>query len=95
VLEKQSFIAEWNDDKRSAEQLLAWPSGTAPVKLSHGGDGKPWVMLQSLAALPLKEALSTGYRVTRQVLPISQKVKGEWHKGTWRACTWMSKRNPT
>ncbi|MDO8926116.1 MAG: MG2 domain-containing protein [Sideroxyarcus sp.] len=81
VLEKQSFIAEWNDDKRSAEQLLAWPSGTAPVKLSHGGNGKPWAMLQSLAALPLKEALSTGYRVTRQVLPISQKVKGEWHKG--------------
>jgi uncharacterized protein YfaS (alpha-2-macroglobulin family) len=81
VLEKQNFVAEWNDDKRSAQQLLNWPTGTAPVKLSHGGDGKPWAMLQSLAALPLKEALSTGYRVTRQVFPVSQKVKGEWHKG--------------
>jgi uncharacterized protein YfaS (alpha-2-macroglobulin family) len=81
VLEKQNFLAEWNDDKRSAEKLLAWPAGTAPLKLSHGGNGKPWAMLQSLAALPLKEPLSTGYRVTRQILPISQKVKGEWHKG--------------
>ena len=81
VLEKQTFLAEWNNDKRSAEQLLVWPSGIAPLKLSHGGDGKPWAMLQSLAALPLKEPLSTGYRVTRQVFPVSQKIKGEWHKG--------------
>lgn len=81
VLGKQIFLAEWNNDKRSAEQLLVWPSGIAPLKLSHGGDGKPWAMLQSLAALPLKEPLSTGYRVTRQVFPVSQKIKGEWHKG--------------
>jgi uncharacterized protein YfaS (alpha-2-macroglobulin family) len=81
TLEKQLFVSEWNDDKTSAEKLLSWPDGTAPVKLSHAGNGKPWVMLQSLAALPLKEALSTGYRVTRQVTAISQKVKGEWHKG--------------
>ncbi len=81
ALEKQNFAAEWSGDKRSAQQLLAWPTGMAPLKLSHDGDGKPWAMLQSLAALPLKEALSTGYRVTRQVFPVSQKAKGEWHKG--------------
>lgn len=81
VLEKQDFQADWNSDKRSAQQTLDWPNGTAALQLTHNGNGKPWAMLQSLAALPLKEPLFTGYRVTRQVFPISQKVKGEWHKG--------------
>ena len=81
VLEKQNFIAEWSDNKGSAQQLLNWPTGSAPLKLSHGGDGKPWTIMQSLAALPLKEPLFTGYRVTRKVFPVSQKTKGEWHKG--------------
>ncbi len=81
VLGKDRFVAEWTGDTNSAQQLLGWPSGSAPVELSHSGNGKPWTILQSLAALPLKEPLSTGYRVTRQITPVSQKAKGEWHKG--------------
>jgi len=81
VLGKDRFVAEWTGDTNSAQQLLGWPSAMAPVQLSHNGNGKPWTILQSLAALPLKEPLSTGYRVTRQITPVSQKTKGEWHKG--------------
>lgn len=81
VLGKDRFVAEWTGDTNSAQQLLGWPSGSAPVQLSHNGNGKPWTIMQSLAALPLKEPLSTGYRVTRQITPVSQKTKGEWHKG--------------
>ncbi|MDD5057799.1 MAG: MG2 domain-containing protein [Sideroxydans sp.] len=81
VLGKERFVAEWSGENKSAQQLLNWPVGTAPLDLAHNGNGKPWSIVQSLAALPLKEALSTGYRVTRQVTPVSQKVKGEWHKG--------------
>jgi uncharacterized protein YfaS (alpha-2-macroglobulin family) len=81
VLGKDRFVADWTGDTNSAQQLLGWPAGSAPVQLSHSGNGKPWTILQSLAALPLKEPLSTGYRVTRQITPVSQKTKGEWHKG--------------
>jgi uncharacterized protein YfaS (alpha-2-macroglobulin family) len=81
VLGKDRFVAEWTGDTNSAQQLLGWPASSAPVELSHSGNGKPWTILQSLAALPLKEPLFTGYRVTRQVTPVSQKIKGEWHKG--------------
>jgi len=75
------FPAEWNDETTQAQQLLPWPASIAAVNLSHDGSGKPWTMLQSLAALPLKEPLFTGYRVTRSVTPVSQQAKGEWHKG--------------
>ncbi len=81
VLGKDRFVAEWTGDSKSAQQLLGWPSSTAPLSLSHSGNGKPWAMLQSLAALPLKQPLFTGYRVARQVIPVSQQIKGEWHKG--------------
>lgn len=81
TLEQERFVAEWAGDSRSAMQLLGWPAATAPVNLSHSGSGKPWAMLQSLAALPLKSPLFTGYRVSRQIVPVSQKLKGEWHKG--------------
>lgn len=81
TLGKERFVAEWRDDTKQAQQLLGWPASAAPVALSHDGSGKPWAMLQSLAALPLKEPLFTGYRVTRKITPVSQKIKGGWHKG--------------
>ena len=81
VLGKEKFVADWSMEKESAQKLLSWPTSTAPIELSHAGTGKPWMMLQSLAALPLKEPLFTGYHVTRSVTPIMQKVSGEWHKG--------------
>ena len=81
VLGKERFVAEWSGDNKSAQQLLSWPAATAPVSLSHNGNGKPWTIMQSLAALPLKQPLFTGYRVARQIIPVSQKTKSEWHKG--------------
>jgi uncharacterized protein YfaS (alpha-2-macroglobulin family) len=81
ILGKERFDATWSGDEKSAQKLLGWPSGTAPLNLSHNGSGKPWTIVQSLAALPLKQPLSTGYHVERKIIPVSQKAKGEWHKG--------------
>jgi alpha-2-macroglobulin len=75
------FNAEWSGEQKSAQKLLNWPSAIAPLNLSHSGNGKPWTMLQSMAALPLKQPLFTGYRVVRKIEPVSQQSKGEWHKG--------------
>ena len=81
TLGKDKFVAEWRVDTKQAQQLLDWPAAAAPVALSHDGSGKPWTMLQSLSALPLKEPLFTGYRVTRKITPVSRKSKDAWHKG--------------
>lgn len=81
LLGKERFPVEWTGDEENAQKLLNWPASAASLNLSHSGSGKPWVILQSLAALPLKQPLFTGYRIDRQIVPVSQKTKGEWHKG--------------
>jgi hypothetical protein len=60
---------------------LAWPASRATLSLAHQGEGAPWAIVQSRAALPLKEALSTGYRVTRTVKPVEQKDAPGYSRG--------------
>jgi uncharacterized protein YfaS (alpha-2-macroglobulin family) len=61
--------------------LQAWPEGQANLKLRQLGSGKPWATVRSLAAVPLKAPLSSGYRIVRSVTPIEQQVKGRWSRG--------------
>ncbi|HVP71257.1 MAG TPA: alpha-2-macroglobulin family protein, partial [Gemmatimonadaceae bacterium] len=60
---------------------LAWPRWQETLRLTQGGEGAPWAIVQSRAALPLKEPLFTGYRVTRTVKPVDQKEPGVWSRG--------------
>jgi uncharacterized protein YfaS (alpha-2-macroglobulin family) len=64
-----------------ATVLQAWPEGPAALQLRHLGSGKPWATVRSLAAVPLKEALSSGYRIARTVTPVEQKARGAWSRG--------------
>lgn len=66
---------------RSGTGLLPWPDGQQPLKLGHQGQGRPWVTVSSLAAIPLKQPLNAGYRITREVQPIEQRQPGVWHRG--------------
>lgn len=68
--------------------FLSWPAKIAPetrLSISHEGSGKPWANLQVLAALPVTEARSFGYKVSRTVTPIQEKEKGKVSRGDlWR-----------
>ncbi|MDD0838457.1 MG2 domain-containing protein [Curvibacter sp. HBC61] len=63
--------------------LLPWPSeaGAAELQVNHQGSGKPWLTLQSLAAVPLKQAVNAGYQVRKTVQPLEQAVKGRYSRG--------------
>ncbi|MES2075280.1 MAG: MG2 domain-containing protein [Pseudomonadota bacterium] len=65
----------------NATVMLPWPRGAADLAFKHGGTGKPWVTVQSLAAIPLKAALSTGYRISKTITPVEQKTPGVWSRG--------------
>jgi uncharacterized protein YfaS (alpha-2-macroglobulin family) len=65
----------------SGSVLLPWPRGTAELSLKHAGSGKPWVTVQSLAAIPLKAPLSSGYKIVKTITPVEQAVKGVWTSG--------------
>ena len=84
----------WAKQPQGGTLLLPWPiketskdvkNDAAPVRhdlmVTQDGSGKPWLTIQSLAAVPLKAAFSSGYRITRTVTPIEQKTKGVWSRG--------------
>ena len=83
ALGEQVFTHAWqaDDGNRTFAKLLAWPDAMQKVGIAQDGTGAPWVTLQSLAAIPLKEPLSSGYRVTRTITPIQQKTKDQWQRG--------------
>jgi uncharacterized protein YfaS (alpha-2-macroglobulin family) len=78
---RDKFTADWRQSADGQQGMLPWPRAAADLDLKHQGDGKPWVTIQSLAAVPLKKPLFTGYRVVRKIIPIEQKKQGSWHKG--------------
>jgi alpha-2-macroglobulin len=72
---------DWKFLTRGSAIPFAWPSNKADLAITHKGTGKPWVTIQSLAAIPLKKPLSTGYKITRTVTPVQQKSPGKWTRG--------------
>jgi hypothetical protein len=60
---------------------FAWPPSAATLSLEHRGDGAPWATVQSRAAIPLTQALSSGYRIARTVTPVEVREPGRWHRG--------------
>ncbi|MEK6637288.1 MAG: MG2 domain-containing protein [Pseudomonadota bacterium] len=71
-----------------------WPmaSGTAPLRLPltpakmpllfvHNGGAGPWAMISVSAAVPLKQPLFAGYKISKTVIIVSQKNKGRFTRG--------------
>jgi hypothetical protein len=71
----------WKESPGGKSIMFPWPKGKEDVALSHQGKGKPWVSFQSLAAIPLKEALLSGYKIKKTLVPIEQKHEGKWSRG--------------
>jgi len=73
---------DWSGANAGGGKLaLPWPPKEAPLSVTHAGRGKPWLTVQSLAAVPLKAPIRAGYDVTRTVTPIEQKTAGRWSRG--------------
>lgn len=75
---------------QGATLLLPWPAGSgtatpgspsATLTARHEGTGRPWLTVQSLAAVPLKAPLSAGYRVGRSVTAVQRRVPEAWSRG--------------
>lgn len=78
-LDTRSVVQDWS--KPAAGGLLPWPAAPQALQVVHQGQGRPWVTISSQAAVPLKAPLDAGYRVTREVIPVSQSQAGTWHRG--------------
>lgn len=80
-LAKTKLELKWGDKSKGGTLGFDWPIGQATLDVSHTGSGKPWLTVQSLAAIPLKQPFSTGYKIRRTVVPVEQKEKGSWSRG--------------
>ena len=61
--------------------MFSWPQGPGRLDLAHDGSGKPWATVQSLAAVPLRQPFSSGYRIERTVSAVEQRQPGKWSRG--------------
>ncbi len=81
TLSGASKSLDWAKSAQGDTLALGWPARKAPVEITHNGSGRPWVTLQSLAAIPLKTPLSTGYKITKTIVPVEQQKPGQWSRG--------------
>lgn len=53
--------------------------------MTHDGTGRPWLGLQSLAAVPRTAAVAAGYRIEKRIVPVSgvddRLPAGEYRRG--------------
>ena len=80
---------DWSKIPAGTRLPLGWPAGfgvagnkaDATLQVDHDGVGKPWVTVTSRAAVPVTAPFGSGYRVTKTLTPVEQKVKGKWSRG--------------
>jgi len=91
TLAKASAELRWKPDESERAPLsLPWPPSPTngandKLSITHEGAGKPWASVQMLAAIPAGAPRAFGYRVTRQVTPLQEKVPGKVTRGDlWR-----------
>jgi uncharacterized protein YfaS (alpha-2-macroglobulin family) len=77
----KSGTVQWGASPKGKTLSFPWPPGGGKLSLRHSGGGKPWVNFVSLAAIPLKQPVSSGYRIRKTVTPVEQREKGKWSRG--------------
>ena len=74
----------WPAANDPAALTLPWPASSkqsAPLLAAHEGSGRPWISVQSLAAVPLKAPLEAGYRISRTLVAVQRKTPDVWSRG--------------
>jgi uncharacterized protein YfaS (alpha-2-macroglobulin family) len=68
---------------RNNTMFLPWKADSSKESLTvtHQGAGKPWLTLQSVAAIQLKEPFSAGYAIKKTITPVEQATAGKWSRG--------------
>jgi alpha-2-macroglobulin len=81
ALDEKKESVDWAKTPAGESISFEWPGAKEDLGISHIGNGKPWATVQSLAAIPMKAPISTGYKIEKTYVPAEQKKKGQWSKG--------------
>lgn len=80
-LGQKTRTVDWDKSAKGATHLYAWPAGKGTLHVAHQGAGRPWLTVQSLAAIPLKQEISSGYKIKRTIIPVDRKKAHIWSVG--------------
>ena len=74
-------VINWSNIQKGQSFNFRWASKKDKLSIEHKGEGKPWVTIQSLVAMPLKESISNGYKIKKKIIPIEQKEQQKFSIG--------------
>ena len=73
---------------RNNAVFVPWPTSSSPqaplrdtLLVTQSGSGKPWLTLQSVAAVELKAPFAAGFAIKKSITPVEQAVKGIYTRG--------------
>jgi alpha-2-macroglobulin len=73
-------------DLRNNTMMLPWNKDTGKeaketLSVTHQGTGKPWLTIQSLAAVVLSAPFNAGYQIKKTITPVEQATAGKYSRG--------------
>lgn len=90
----QKFNLDWAVRQYGGTQLFGWlPSGKDSVQISHNGQGAPWALVTTQAAVYLKVPLFSGMEISKRMKPLKQQKPGIWSVGDIAQITLKIKTN--
>ncbi len=81
VYAANAHTTDWAMTETEDRAEFPWSDTAETLSIAHAGTGVPWAIIQSRAAIPLREPLSSGYDIVRTITPIEQKQAGTWNRG--------------
>jgi uncharacterized protein YfaS (alpha-2-macroglobulin family) len=67
---------------RNNTMFLPWrTAGKESLSVVQNGTGKPWLTLQSVAAVQLKAPFAAGYAIRKTITPVEQATAGKYTRG--------------
>jgi hypothetical protein len=71
-VQEKSKSVDWQSAVEGTAVMFGWPLKQADLAVTHQGTGRPWATIQSIAAIPLKEPFSSGYRIKKTITPSTE-----------------------
>jgi uncharacterized protein YfaS (alpha-2-macroglobulin family) len=77
----ESRAVDWASPLRADSLIVAWPHAKADLAVEHQGSGRPWLTVQGVAAVPLKEPLFSGFTIRKTVSAVERRAADRWSRG--------------
>jgi hypothetical protein len=81
TLGAETKTVTWTQPPQPAALQFPWPAGIGALDIDHKGAGNPWITVQARAAVPLREPLSSGYRIGKTIEPVEVREAGKYSVG--------------